>query len=63
MDTGGMPAATVRRPGRSLAWEALVVYGGRELAVDAPQTIRDALSYRGRLRAYPGAIIRMKSRQ
>ncbi len=45
------------------AWEPLIVYRGRELPTEQSQCVRDALSYSGRFRAYPGAIIGMKSPQ
>ena len=48
------------RPARSRrpisAWEPLVVHGGRELLLDEPQAVRDALAYGGRFRGFPGAI-------
>ena len=55
------------RPTRSRrpisAWEPLIVHRGRELPVDQPQTVRDALSYGGRYRAFPGAVTGMKPPQ
>ena len=55
------------RPTRSRraisAWEPLIVYGGRELPTARPQTVRDALSYGGRYRTFPGALIGMKPPQ
>ena len=55
------------RPARSRrpisAWERLVVHGGRELALDEPQAVRDALAYGGRFRGFPGAITGMKPPQ
>jgi hypothetical protein len=52
---------TSRRP--ISAWEPLIVYRGRELPLDEPQIIRDALTYEGRYRSYPGALIGMKPPQ
>jgi len=55
------------RPTRSRrpisAWEPLVVAGGRELATDRPQLVRDALAYGGRYRTFPGALVGMKPPQ
>jgi hypothetical protein len=55
------------RPTRSKrpisAWEPLVVCGGRELATDRPQLVRDALVYGVRYRGYPGALVGMKPPQ
>jgi hypothetical protein len=55
------------RPTRSKrpisAWEPLIVSGGRELATDRPQLVRDALVYGGRYRGYPGALVGMKPPQ
>ena len=55
------------RPTRSKrpisAWEPLIVYRGRELPLDQPQTVRDALAYGGRYRAFPGALTGMKPPQ
>jgi hypothetical protein len=55
------------RPTRSKrpisAWEPLIVCGGRELPLDRPQTVRAALAYGGRFRAFPGAITGMKPPQ
>ena len=55
------------RPTRSRrpisAWEPLIVHGGRELPLDEPQAVRDALAYGGRFRAFPGAIDGMKPPQ
>jgi hypothetical protein len=52
------------RPTRSRrplnAWEPLIVYGGRELATHAPQTVLDHLDYRGRYDSFPGALVGMK---
>lgn len=52
------------RPTRSRrplsAWEPLLVHGGRQLATDRPQEIVDALDYRGRYNAFPGALVGMK---
>ncbi|MGO9973437.1 MAG: hypothetical protein ACLP01_11645 [Solirubrobacteraceae bacterium] len=45
------------------AWEPLIVCGGRELPAARPQTVTDALEYRGRFRAFPGAITGMKAPQ
>ncbi len=45
------------------AWEPLIVCGGRELATRATQTLQDALVYRGRWRAYSGALTGMKPPQ
>lgn len=51
------------------AWEPLIVAGGRPLPIEgidgAPvvQVIEDALAYRGRYRAYPGALVGMKPPQ
>ncbi|MGO9754669.1 MAG: DUF5131 family protein [Solirubrobacteraceae bacterium] len=45
------------------AWEPLIVYGGRELSTSTPQAVTDALEYRGRFRAFPGAITGMKAPQ
>jgi protein gp37/predicted nucleic acid-binding Zn ribbon protein len=45
------------------AWEPLIVFGGRELPTAQTQTIQDALLYRGRFRAFPGAILGMKPPQ
>lgn len=45
------------------AWEALIVLGGRELPSNVTQTATDALSYAGRYRTYPGALIGMKPPQ
>ncbi len=43
------------RPTRSRrpisAWEPLIVHGGRELPLDEPQAVRNALAYGGRFRA------------
>jgi hypothetical protein len=41
----------------------LIVRGGRLLPTDGAQTVTDALEYRGRLRAYPGALVGMKPPQ
>lgn len=55
------------RPTRSRrpisAWEPLIVQGGRELPLDGPQAVRDALAYGGRFRAFPGALVGMKPPQ
>ena len=55
------------RPARSWrpisAWEPLVVHGGRELALDEPQAVREALAYGGRFRGFRGAITGMKPPQ
>lgn len=55
------------RPTRSRrpisAWEPLLVHRGRELCSDAPQLVRDALSYEGRYRSFPGAVVGMKPPQ
>lgn len=52
------------RRGRSArplqAFEALLVYGGRPLPIAEVQAIEDALVYRGRFNAFPGALIGMK---
>ena len=45
------------------AWEPLIVCGGRELPTDRPQTVRDAVSYGGRYRTFPGAMTGMKPPQ
>ncbi len=45
------------------AWEPLIASGGRELAIDGPQVVRDALAYGGRYRRFPGALIGMKPPQ
>ena len=45
------------------AWEPLIVCGGRELPAERPQTVRDALSYGGRYRGFPGALVGMKPPQ
>ncbi len=45
------------------AWEPLIASGGRELATDGPQVVRDALAYGGRYRRFPGALIGMKPPQ
>ena len=50
-----------RRP--LTGWEPLIVHGGRGLPTGATQTVVDALEYRGRYRAYPGAITGMKPPQ
>ena len=42
------------------AWEPLIIYGGRELSVDRPRTVCDALSYAGCYRTFPGALVGMK---
>jgi len=42
------------------AWEPVIVCGGRPLRLDHVQTVRDALLYQGRFRAFPGALIGMK---
>ena len=55
------------RPTRSKraisAWEPLIVHRGRELPLDQPQSVRDALSYSGRFRGFPGALVGMKPQQ
>jgi hypothetical protein len=55
------------RPTRSRrpisAWEPLIVHGGRELPLDEPQAVRDALAYGGRYRTFPGAMTGMKPPQ
>lgn len=55
------------RRGRSArplqAFEALLVYGGRPLPIADVQTVEDALVYRGRFNAFPGALIGMKPPQ
>jgi hypothetical protein len=55
------------RPTRSRrpisAWEPLIVDGGRELPLDEPQAVRDALAYGGRYRTFPGAMTGMKPPQ
>lgn len=52
------------RPGKSRsplsAWEPVLISGGRALQTDKLQTVTDALIYRGRFRAFPGALIGMK---
>ena len=45
------------------AWEPLILCGGRELSSGEPQTVTDALEYRGRFRAFPGALVGMKAPQ
>ena len=57
---GGAPHRS-RRP--ISAWEPLIVHGGRELPLDKPQAVRDALAYGGRFRAFPGALVGMKPPQ
>lgn len=42
------------------AWEPLLVVGGRELPTDRSQDVLDALDYRGRYDAFPGAMVGMK---
>jgi hypothetical protein len=52
------------RSSRALsAWEPLLVAGGRPLRVDVVQGLEDALVYRGRFRAFPGALVGMKPPQ
>ena len=54
------------RPTRSQraisAWEPLIVHRGRE-PLHQPQSVRDALSYGGRFRGFPGALVGMKPPQ
>lgn len=45
------------------AWEPVVVAGGRPLDVSVVQDLEDALVYRGRYRAFPGALVGMKPPQ
>jgi hypothetical protein len=52
------------RSSRALsAWEPLLVAGGRPLRVDVVQDLENALVYRGRFRAFPGALVGMKPPQ
>lgn len=43
-----------------VAWEPLIVCGGRELQTASPQVLNDGLIACGRFRALPGAMIGMK---
>lgn len=52
-----------RSSGPHDAWEALLVAGGRPLRVDVVHDVENALVYRGRYRAFPGAMVGMKPPQ
>jgi hypothetical protein len=43
-----------------ISWEPVIIFGGRPLQVDRPQTLNDCLIARGRFRSFPGALIGMK---
>jgi len=53
----------VRAVGALRVWEALLVHGGRPLSTAAAQQLEDVLIYRGRYRAFPGALVGMKPPQ
>lgn len=45
------------------AWEPLIFYQARPLSTSVVQDLHDVLEYRGRYRAYPGAMVGMKPPQ